>query len=223
VQQIEFFLLVLRVDALENLGGLVPAVVHTEPPGRVGHEQHADGQGQGGQHGEPEHRPPAPASRIEREVQRVGQQDAEGDGQLLQHHQAATDTRRGHLCDVGRDDQRRGPYRDTGDDPEGQERAQIPRERGQYGPGPIKDGQRDQRSAPAEPVGKPAADDAADDRADQDRGHGQLLGRAAEPEAAREQVLRPADHADVVPEQHPAQRGDRRHQVGVAGGAPESG
>jgi hypothetical protein len=76
----------------------------------------------------------------------------------------------------------------------------------------------------AYPVGQRAAEEPADDRADQHGRHGQFLGPAAQLECALQQVLGPADDADVVAEQHPADRRDRADQIrvtrGLAHGCP---
>ena len=211
----------LGVDPRHDLVGLVPAALHAQPPGRVGHEEHPDAERDAGDHRRGEHRPPAPVGGEEDVVQDVGQEDPARDGQLLEDDQPAADLAWGQLGDVGGHDHRRRADGHADGDPEHDEPDQARRQRRGHRADGIEHRQPHQREAAADRVGQLAAEDAADDRSDEHGGDRKLLAAGTEMKAGLQQVLGAGDDADVVAEQHPADRRHPRDQIGVARGGPD--
>ena len=216
MQCLHLLLFGVRIDALHDLFGLVPAALHGQPPRGVRHVGHADRQRDPGDDRGGEHRSPAPTCREEDVVQHVGDEDPAGDRELLEDHQSATDLPGRQLSDVGGDDHRRRADSDPDDDPEHNEEQQAGRQRGRDCSERVDASQCQQRIAAADAVGQLAAEDPADDRADQHRRHGQFLGAGTEIPVRLEEVLGSRNDTDVIAEQHASDRRDARHQVGIS-------
>lgn len=76
-------------------------------------EEHADRVRDAAYRADAEHPTPVAGYTFEAEIGDVGEQDSEGDHELVQRHCAATDACRGVFGDVHRGDERRGAHREA--------------------------------------------------------------------------------------------------------------
>jgi hypothetical protein len=94
--------------------GLRPLLVADQPAHRLRDAQEPEHQQYTGDHGESEHRPPAPGRR-QRIVGQVREEDADRDRELVGRHEPPAQGRRRHLGGVERRDGRREADGDAGD------------------------------------------------------------------------------------------------------------
>nr|CAB3494883.1 unnamed protein product [Digitaria exilis] len=95
--------------APENGERLVDSSLHDEPPRRLGHREHADGERGARERAEPQHGAPAIDQRQhgEQVVGHVAEEDAEADGDVGQRAERATGLRGGDLGRIDRRDHER--------------------------------------------------------------------------------------------------------------------
>jgi hypothetical protein len=108
-------------------------------------------------------------------VDQVGDQDAAGDGQLVEADQATADPRWGDLADVERHDHRRGADREPDDDPRHDEDVVGRREGSEQHAGHEQHGGAQDGGPTADLVGDPSRRQSADGRSDQQDAGQQFL------------------------------------------------
>ena len=156
--------------------GIRQAALHDEPPGRLGHAQHHEGEHDGRRRADAEHDAPAEAEREVREgvVGDEAQKDAEVDEHLREGRQEAAGRRGGHLSGVHGRDHERVAHADAGDEAAEHEHPVVDGEAHEEGAREEDDRSEDDGVAAADPVGRPSRGEGADEGVDVEDAHQDL-------------------------------------------------